>query len=57
MLRVLFFGMLRRTCDIYGDCLMLDIGLAPVALASPAADTILEFTDSSEESWAREFDR
>ena len=35
MLKVLFLEMLKRTCDSYGDCLMDDVGLAPVALATP----------------------
>ena len=58
MLKLLFLGMLRRTCNVYGDCLMNDLGLAPIALASPEKLIKLELNhDSSEESLAREFDR
>ena len=58
MLRLLFLGMLKRTCDAYGDCLMQDIGLAPIALATPEILSDRErITDSGEVSWAREFDR
>ncbi len=54
MLKVLFFGMLKRTCDAYGDCLMRDLGLAPIALASPvqAAGP----TETSRKFWEKECD-
>ena len=50
--------MLRRTCNVQGDCLMNDLGLAPIALASPAGLSKFEiYNDSYEEAWARDFDR
>ena len=58
MLKLLFLGILRRTCNVYGDCLMNDLGLAPIALASPLEIGMLErFDESYEETWARDFDR
>lgn len=58
MLKLLFLGMLRRTCNVHGDCLMSDLGLAPIALASPADLSKFEiYNDSYEETWARDFDR
>lgn len=52
---MLFLGMLKRTCDVYGDCMMHDIGLAPISMASPP---IIETQpETHEESWARDFDR
>ena len=45
MLRVLFLGMLKRTCATYGDCLMHDIGLSPIVLAS--IDTLTEDQNGS----------
>ena len=50
--------MLRRTCNVYGDCLMNDLGLAPIVLASPSEiKSPLYEHDCYEESSAREFDR
>ncbi len=58
MLKLLFLGMLRRTCNVYGDCLMNDLGLAPIALASPSDIAKMTIEDDSyEEAWARDFDR
>ncbi len=58
MLNFLFLGMLKRTCDVYGDCLMHDLGLAPIALASPRIVVRPNYSEIGvDEAWAREFDR
>lgn len=58
MLKFLFLGMFKRTCDSYGDCLMQDLGLAPIVLASPQVMSSSSALDNyDEDSWAREFDR
>ncbi len=52
MLNVLFFGMLKRTCDAYGDCLMRDVGLAPIALATPFPES--ELNEVKQGFWENE---
>ena len=51
-------GRLRRTCNVYGDCFMNDLGLAPIALATPGQIISFEVNDESYEApWASDFDR
>ncbi len=58
MFILIFLCMLRRTCNVYGDCLIGDLGLAPIALATPDElvnlDMPIEF---NEETWIGDFDR
>ncbi len=38
MLRLLFLGILRRSCDRSFDCLMKNVGLSPIILSLPGRE-------------------